>query len=333
MKKKTVEEFIEQSKNKYGNLFDYSLTEYNGFNNTITLICSNNHIFQTYPVSHLSAKSKGGCNECYNKNIFNNRKCKYTQESFIEACNKVHSNKYDYSKTIYKMIQDKVTITCRVHGDFIQKASYHLLNKNGCLKCGRIITEQSNMLTQEKIKQKIIKFYRIHNNKYTYGKIYRDNNILWLELICPKHGTHITRLFNHEKGHGCPKCVSVRSNVQIQWLEYKMIRDGFIQHSDNTGEYIIPNTKLCVDGYNKETNTIYEFQGDFWHGNPFIYDLNTINKKLNVSFQELYNKTIEKINLMKSLGYNIVYIWENDWRKGVKSVKKLQKHWRRFKLV
>jgi len=331
MKKKTLEQFVEQSRLKYNNLFDYSLAEYNGINKPIILICANNHTFQTLPITHLSVNSKGGCRECYNLNLYNNRKCKYTQTTFIEACNKIHNNTYDYTKTIYKMIENKIIITCKIHGDFTQKAASHLLTKNGCLKCGRIKTEQSNMLTQEDINNKIIKFNIIHNNKYTYGKIYRENTILWLELICPNHGSHITRFFNHEKGHGCPKCVSVRSNIQIQWLNYRMIKDGFIQHSDNLGEYTVPHTKLCVDGYNKDTNTIYEFQGDFWHGNPDIYNLDKINTKINVSFKELYEKTIEKIRLLQNMGYNVVYIWENNWRKGIKAVKKIQKFWKKFK--
>lgn len=331
MKNNTLEKFIERSKNKYGSLFNYSLAEYNGLHKLITLICSNGHTFQTRPVTHLSTKSKGGCKECYTKNLFNNRKCKYNQSTFIDACNKVHNNAYEYKNTLYKMIQDKIIITCKVHGDFIQKASHHLLGKHGCSKCGRIKTEQTNMLNQDDINNKIIKFNKIHKNKYTYGKIYRENNILWLEIICPKHRSHITRFFNHEKGHGCPKCVSVRSNVQIQWLEYRMINDGYIQHSDNTGEYIIPSTKLCVDGYNKETNTIYEFEGDFWHGNPDIYNLDAINNKLNVTFQELYDKTLEKIHRLKMMGYNVIYIWENDWTKGIKAIKKIQKLWKKSK--
>lgn len=189
------------------------------------------------------------------------------------------------------------------------------------------------MLSEDKIKAKIEKFKRIHNSKYTYGKIFRENLVLWLEIICPTHGSHITRLFNHEKGHGCPKCVSVRSNVQIEWLDYRAIRDGPIQHSDNLGEYTIPNTKLCVDGYNKETNTIYEFQGDFWHGNPAIYNLDDINRTNKKTYRELYDKTMNKINKMKSMGYNVIYIWENDWTKAVQAVKMIQRAWRKKRLI
>ncbi len=332
MKKKTLDEFIEQSINKYGNIFDYSNAIYVNSVTPITLICKNNHTFSIRPGTHLTKKSKGGCRKCHFDNL-PNILTKYDQNKYIDACKIVHNNIYDYSKTIYTTLHDKITITCNLHGDFTQKAAHHLLNKTGCYLCGRIKTEQSNMLSDEEIQNRLNEYKLLHNNKYTYGKTYRENNILWLEIICSRHGSHITRFFNHGKGHGCPKCVSVRSNVQIEWLRYRRIRDGFVQHSDNLGEYVIPNTKLCVDGYNKDTNTIYEFQGDFWHGNPSIYEPDSINTKLNVTFGELYNKTMQKINTLVNMGYNVVYIWEKDWRHAISMVKKIQKIWRKSKLV
>jgi hypothetical protein len=331
--KKTKEEFIQLSKKKYGeDTFDYSLCVYTLSNVPTTLICKNGHIIHVRPSSHLSNNTRRGCIVCYRLNMID-RKSKYNQQTFIEASQKVHDNKYDYSKTVYSSLYERIIIICKIHGEFTQKAVHHLLNKTGCYHCGRVKTEESMMLSEDKIKEKIEKFKKIHNNKYTYGKIFREKLVLWLEIICPTHGSHITRFFNHEKGHGCPKCVSVRSNVQIQWLEYRAIRDGFIQHSDNHGEYTIPNTKLCVDGYNKETNTIYEFQGDFWHGNPAIYNLDDINRKSNKTYRELYDKTMDKINKMKSMGYNVVYIWENDWTKAVRAVKMIQRAWRKKKLI
>lgn len=328
MKKLTTEEFIKRSIEKYGDKFDYSLTSLIS-GSKIQLQCKQGHIFNIKPSAHLSKKSKGGCIECYRLNIYNNRKNKYTRESYIQAASLVHNNTYDYSKVIYTSLSDFIIITCKIHGDFTQKASWHLLNKSGCMECGRIRTTAARVLSPEQIENKLILFRKIHKNKYTYGDIYREKNVLWLEIICPSHGSHITRLFNHEKGHGCPKCVSVASNIQIQWLEYRTISDGFIQHIRNIGEYIIPNTKWCVDGYNSETNTIYEFQGDFWHGNPKIYDQNMINRKIGKSYGELYSNTVKKVTELKNKDYNVVEIWENDWRRAIRAVKIIQKIWRK----
>jgi len=330
--KKTLETFIEQSRKKYGDLFDYSLSEYIGNNKLIILKCKNNHVFTTRPTIHLSKLSKGGCVQCHYKNL-PSILTKYNQETFIKAVSELHMNQYDYSKTMYKTLRTPITITCIIHGDFIQTPVNHLHHKHGCNECGRIRTINAHLLSEEQIIKKLDKFRKIHNNRYEYGKIFRENNVLWLEIICPKHGSHITRFFNHEKGHGCPSCIRVSSRVQIQWLEYRSIRDGFIQHSNNIGEYIVPNTKFCVDGYQKETNTIYEFQGDYWHGNPEIYNLNAMNKTVNETFETLYLNTIAKNNLLKNKGYIVVEIWENKWRKGIIAVKKIQRLWRKRKIT
>lgn len=36
---------------------------------------------------------------------------------------------------------------------------------------------------------------------------------------------------------------------------------------------------------------------------------------------------MNKINILQDMGYNVVYIWENNWRKGINAVKKLQQIW------
>ena len=41
-----------------------------------------------------------------------------------------------------------------------------------------------------------------------------------------------------------------------------------IQHARNHGKYRIPDTWWTVDGYDLETNSVYEFLGCFWHGCP-----------------------------------------------------------------
>ena len=89
----------------------------------------------------------------------------------------------------------------------------------------------------------------------------------------------------------------------------------------NECEYVVDKIGK-VDGFCKETNTVYEFHGDYWHGNPKKYkpeDINQINYK---TFGELYQKTVERDNKIRELGYNLVTIWEQEWNKLNKIVKK-----------
>ena len=39
-----------------------------------------------------------------------------------------------------------------------------------------------------------------------------------------------------------------------------------------------------VDGYCYETNTVYEFHGDYWHGNPIVFDSDDTNKCVGKTF-------------------------------------------------
>ena len=102
----------------------------------------------------------------------------------------------------------------------------------------------------------------------------------------------------------------------------------FIQHAENGGEYIIEGYKM--DGYCKETNTIYEFHGDFWHGNPKIYKHDEINKKNGKTFGELYQNTIKREEMIKKLGYNLIVMWEYDWNKINKSIKNIQRIYHKY---
>jgi len=56
------------------------------------------------------------------------------------------------------------------------------------------------------------------------------------------------------------------SEKSINWLDWLSKKDGIkIQHALNGGEHKIKGVGK-VDGFCKENNTVYEFQGCFWHG-------------------------------------------------------------------
>lgn len=91
-----------------------------------------------------------------------------------------------------------------------------------------------------------------------------------------------------------------------QWLEQiekehniKLIR-----------EYPVEGSRYKADGYCPETNTIYEFYGDYWHGNPQVFQSDTLNESTNCTMGELYQNTVDREQYILSLGYNIIVCWE-----------------------
>lgn len=106
------------------------------------------------------------------------------------------------------------------------------------------------------------------------------------------------------------------SEVALEWLRSIEKRLGRkIRHHRNGGEYRIPHTNLRVDGWDEETGTIYEFHGDYWHGNPDVYPEDMPHPDVKgKTMGDLYRATMEKEQLLRDMEYRVVSIWENDWR-------------------
>tara|TARA_A100001515_G_C4443901_1_gene167896 strand:- start:34 stop:513 length:480 start_codon:yes stop_codon:yes gene_type:complete len=108
----------------------------------------------------------------------------------------------------------------------------------------------------------------------------------------------------------------VSSRPAIEWMEYIMKKEGIhIQHEQNGGEVHILETPYRVDGYCEETNTIYEYHGDYWHGNPDVYPSDEINKTNKRTMGELYENTIQREQVLRDMGFNVVVMWESEWLK------------------
>ena len=110
----------------------------------------------------------------------------------------------------------------------------------------------------------------------------------------------------HLGGSGCPKCCCNISNKEIKWLDILNIPE-----ENRQVKIIFDNKKYNLDAL--VDNDIYEFYGDYWHGNPAIYKSDEINKNMKKTFGEIYNNTMLRENNLRQLGYNVISMWENDF--------------------
>jgi hypothetical protein len=78
--------------------------------------------------------------------------------------------------------------------------------------------------------------------------------------------------------------------------------------------------RLPVDGFCKDTITVYEFQGCIWHGHRcwMIKKYNGINPVNGKILFDLYQCTWDKIQYIKDQGYNVVEMWECQWLASIK---------------
>jgi hypothetical protein len=310
----TYDDFIKRSFETHGDAYDYSLVkdDFMNFKSKVKIKCVNHGVFEQNAGSHFRGY---GCPECSP----NNRTI--TTAIIIDEFKKVHGYKYDYSKVNYVTTDHKVIISCPEHGDFKQSPSCHKIGQ-GCPEC----SPNNRKVTTDII---IKEFKEVHGDKYDYSKVNYVNSISKVIICCQIHGDFEQAPSVHRNGHECPRCYKGYSKISISWLKYiEVSRNIVIQHAENLGEFRVPGTRYDVDGYHAPSKTIYEFHGDYYHGNPKKYNQTDINNKTKKSFKQLYDNTVKKKQKCKELGYKYVEIWESDWVNAIKLVKLIQKAWR-----
>jgi hypothetical protein len=212
---------------------------------------------------------------------------------FIIRANKIHEHRYDYSLIEYKNVRTKIKIICRIHGEFFQTPSDHLYNKAGCNICADLDTR--SFIQRAQI---------VHKNKFDYSNTVFGKKV---SIVCPAHGLFLQNPHVHLRGSGCPKCCVNVSKSESAWLD-----SINIPHEHRQKTIIIDSKKYKVDAYDSESNTVYEFYGDFWHGNLNRFNSTDINRVSKISFGDLNGRTQARSNKIRAAGYNLIEKWETE---------------------
>ena len=108
------------------------------------------------------------------------------------------------------------------------------------------------------------------------------------------------------------------SRIASQWIrEVEKELGKKLTHNENGGkEHRIPYNDgkwFFIDAWDEETNTVYEFHGDYFHGNPNLFKAEDLNKTVKKTYGELYEATMQKKQILEEMGYNYVCVWESDF--------------------
>lgn len=317
-----TEKFIIKAQKIHNDLYDYSCVEYIHPDIKIDIICSIHGKYSQTPNTHINKRK--GC-----------PKCGYVLRT--------HNNleKYGVQNTFqHKPFQEKQQQTkLERYGDKFFTNSE--LRQHTLFKLYGITNFFSGKHYQSVIKQTNLKKYGVeHPQQYHMTDILPLlNNYDWLfneystkqktaTLIAQELNISLQGVCNYLHTHNIPITYTVGfSKIAIMWLETIMDQEQIhIRHMLNhpKGEYKIPYTRqgdskqsyIKVDGFCEKTNTVYEFHGDRFHGNPNIFGPDEqCHPFTNETASELYQRTVLKEQIIKSAGYNLVVMWENDFDK------------------
>jgi hypothetical protein len=184
--------FIKNSKEKFGDKYDYSEVEYVLKSVPVTLTCKeHNYKFKIQPKSHYMSR-EGGCQVC--SGWIGPR---VSKEEFIRRATEKHKGKFSYEGIEYNGMNYDITLECPLHGKFTQQAGEHL--KGGCNACRPL----NSRLTQEEFVEAANK---VHGGRYTYERTVYEKYETSVVITCTHHGDFLQTPHSHLNGRGCSKC-------------------------------------------------------------------------------------------------------------------------------
>lgn len=329
-------EFIEKSKNKFGDRFDYSEVEYKNYQTPITLVCKEHGIrFSVRPDNHLSTRF-GGCNGCYERYIESTRSSKpklteeekkerrreHTEKHFIEKAMKKFGNRFDYSKVKY--------VDCKTPVDIIDKESD---NKIFSIKpCNFLNLKKGKSRRMSFTTEKFIERARkIHGDKYDYSKVEYKHNKKNVCIICPIHGEFWQTPHNHlitrkrGNGCGCPKCSHTVSKLEENVIN-RLTEENIKFKKEYINKEIFGNMRadFFIKAYNvivecqgsqhfEENNNLHNFYGGSLSGQiERDYNFNNCCKKANITLFYYFNKNnVKDIDYLNDKKFNGIYTEKN----------------------
>lgn len=218
--------FIKKAISIHGSKYGYSKVNYIDSHNKVTITCGQHGDFEQTPSKHLHGR---GCSKCagnYSPNT----------SEFIEIARSVHGERYDYSSVQYKNNQEKVEITCPIHGSFFVSPNSHIQG-SGCPKCA------GNMPLGTM--EFIARAQAVHENFYSYELVKYKNNREKVEIICPIHGPLSQSPNHHLNGHGCSKCVGTYSPTTEEFIKKATLVRGD-QYNYDLVDYKCSHEKITI---------------------------------------------------------------------------------------
>ena len=267
MPKLSTEEFIRRAKLVHNDRYSYEQAVYINQKTPLKIFCKKCKMyFWQIPINHLQGK---GCKICgIKKRVISQS---LTTEEFIKRAKKIHHNKYDYSKSVYKNQNTKVKIFCKnCNSYFFQYPAKHLLGQD--CKCRK--SEKMHAKLMSSLNEFIQKAKKVFGDRYDYSKVNYYNNATKVCITCNKckKDFYITPA-NHLRNRGCPYCKQSKGELKIEnWLlihkiKY-IIQKRFIDCYDKNSlpfDFYLPDYNACIEYQGKQHYIPWRLETDTYN--------------------------------------------------------------------
>lgn len=298
----SFDEFIEKAHAKHGKRYEYDQSTFTRSKDKLTIRCRTcSDVFEQQGNAHLQGS---GCPRCGAKQAHIAQS--YGREGFLERAHLVHGEKFTYFECTDPNWTQKSTVTwqCRVCNMISEQLVLNHLAGRGCAQCSGKMKHTNETF--------VAKAEKVHGKgRYNYSEVMyvRSTDHVWITCNTCKLRWQV-KPNNHLFGKGCPLCAAKQfvSKPETAWL------DSLNIPAENRNVWLVVNNrKFNVDAL--VGDTVYEFDGDYYHGNPAKFARDKVNHKCGVTMGELHDRTVERRKEIEDAGYKVVVMWESEWKR------------------
>jgi G:T-mismatch repair DNA endonuclease (very short patch repair protein) len=196
----------------------------------------------------------------------------------------------------------------------------------------------------EEAKVKVAEFQRTQslkgNNDKTralrHAKSAGDNNPMSIKSIAERHGVSLDEaksltpcygrsgekhpMFGKKHSKDAIRKIGEAVNhSRRSTVEHELTDELVRRYTGEKNSYVIG---WCCDYVNHDVKLVVEFFGDFWHHNPNMYSIDWINPFTKRSSTLVWERDARKIQELQDDGYEVVVVWERDWKNDHASILK-----------
>jgi len=206
----TIKEILRRCRKTHGDAFWYEIENRNQYDQItvatkIKICCKRcGLIFEQAAKDHFN---KTGCPVCVRK-LAGRRAMLKAASEFTKKANKIHDNKFNYSKSDYQGQNIPITIICPIHGEFKQMPSAHLKTE-GCQLCGFAKNAEARIRPFDQVMERIKYSPRPNINDHIYHEETYNGTNTKMKITCGDCGYDFwQRMYAHLTGVDCPRCAN-----------------------------------------------------------------------------------------------------------------------------
>ena len=178
--------------------------------------------------------------------------------------------------------------------------------KNTCMKKYGVNTPFKSIEIRDKIKNTCLEKYGV-DNPLKSKEIREKIKQTLLDKYGVINGYHVSQDQFYSK-----------ISQELFWKIYNRLPDdlkSYCYFAELNKEYIIKTTDICfsVDFVLLKNNKCIEFNGDFWHMNPKIYNEDDYNSITKLTAKQQWEKDAKRIEILNNRKIDLCVIWEYEY--------------------